>query len=142
MEEPPPCNNLPLLALPGAATAANAQVQPQAQRYFEEVTKLRERDTGRLWGVSLCGPLVIFDQRTGTRAICQPEPAGPVPRFSGFADGPVSWGGQRWFAMPLQMLPENNADLRQQLMLHGLFHRSQPELGFITNDGFNGTSRR
>jgi hypothetical protein len=35
------------------------------------------------------------------------------------------------------MLPENDADLRQQLMLHGLFHRIQPELGFITNDGFN-----
>jgi hypothetical protein len=39
--------------------------------------------------------------------------------------------------MPLHMLPENDADLRQQLMLHGLFHRIQPELGFITNDGFN-----
>ena len=36
-----------------AAMAADAQVQPQlAQRYFEEVTKLCERDAGRLWGVS------------------------------------------------------------------------------------------
>ena len=131
-------NTLPLLALLGAATAADAQVQPQlAQRWFEEATKLCERDAGRLWGVSLCGPLVIFDQRTGTRATSQPEPDGPVPRFPGFVDGPVSWGGQRWFAMPLYMLPENDADLRQQLMLHGLFHRIQPELGFITNDGFN-----
>lgn len=131
-------NNLRLLALLGAAMAADAQVQPQiAQRYFEEVTKLCERDAGRLWGVSLCGPLVIFDQRTGTRATSQPEPDGPVPRFPGLVDGPVSWGGQRWFAMPLHMLPENDADLRQQLMLHGLFHRIQPELGFMTNDGFN-----
>ena len=131
-------NTLPLLALLGAAMAADAQVQPQlAQRYFEEATKLCERDAGRLWGVSLCGPLVIFDQRTGTRATSQPEPDGPAPRFPGLVDGPVSWGGQRWFAMPLYMLPENDADLRQQLMLHGLFHRIQPELGFITNDGFN-----
>ena len=38
--------------------------------------------------------------------------------------------------MPLHMLPENDADLRQQLMLHGLFHRIQPELGFITDDGY------
>jgi hypothetical protein len=130
--------NLPLLALLGAAMAADAQVQPQlAQRWFEEVTKLCERDAGRLWGVSLCGPLVIFDQRTGTRATSQPEPDGPVPRFPGFVDGPVTWGGQRWFALPLFMLPETDADLRQQLMLHGLFHRIQPELGFLTNDGFN-----
>jgi hypothetical protein len=35
------------------------------------------------------------------------------------------------------MLPENDADVRQQVMLHGLFHRIQPELGFITSDGFN-----
>ena len=131
-------NTLPLLALLGAAIAADAQVQPQlAQRWFGEVTKLCERDAGRLWGVSLCGPLVIFDQRTGTRATSQPEPDGPVPRFPGFVDGPVSWGGQRWFAVPWLMIPANDADLRQQLMLHGLFHRIQGDLGFLTDDGYN-----
>ena len=75
-------NTLPLLALLGAATAADGQVQPQlAQRYFEEVKKLCERDAGRLWGVSLCGPLVIFDPRTGTRAASQPEPGGSHRAF-------------------------------------------------------------
>ncbi len=39
-----------------------------AQRYFQEATELCERDAGRLWGVSLCGPMVIFDPATGTRA--------------------------------------------------------------------------
>ena len=127
-----------LLVLLGAVTPADAQVQPQlARRYFEEVTKLCERDAGRLWGVSLCGPMVIFDQATGTRATSQPEPEGPTPRFFGFADGPVSWGGTRWFAWPLQMLPEKADDARQQILLHGLFHRIQPELGFITSDGAN-----
>ena len=127
-----------LLVLLGAASAADAQVQPQlAQRYFEEATKLCERDAGRLWGVSLCGPMVIFDQKTGTRATSQPEPEGPAPRFPGMADGPVSWGGLRWFAFPLYMLPEKDADARQQLMLHGLFHRIQPDLGFMPSDGFN-----
>ena len=131
-------NTLPLFALLGAAAAAKGQVQPQvAQRYFEEARKLCERDAGRLWSVSLCGPLVIFDPRTGTRATSQPEPAGPAPRFPGVVDGPVSWGGQRWFALPLYMLPETDADLRQQLLLHGLFHRIQPELGFLTEDGLN-----
>ena len=129
-----------LLVLLGGATAADAQVQPQlAQQYFEEATKLCERDAGRLWGVSLCGPMVIFDQATGTRATSQPEPEGPTPRFLGFADGPVSWGGLRWFAWPLSMLPANDADARQQIMLHGLFHHIQPELAFMANasDGFN-----
>jgi hypothetical protein len=129
-----------LLVLLGAASAAEAQVQPElAKRYFEEATKLCERDAGRLWGVSLCGPMVIFDPATGTRATSQPEPEGPPPRFPGQADGPVSWGGLRWFAWPLWMLPENDADVRQQNMLHGLFHRIQPELEFSqgNSDGFN-----
>jgi hypothetical protein len=129
-----------LLALFGAATGAEAQVDPQiAKRYFDEATKLCERDAGRLWGVSLCGPMVIFDQATGTRATSQPEPEGSPPRFLGQADGPVSWGGLRWFAWPLWMLPENDADVRQQNMLHGLFHRIQPELEFSqgNSDGFN-----
>jgi hypothetical protein len=133
-------NTLPLLALLGAATAADGQVQPQlARQWFEEATKLCERDAGRLWGVSLCGPMVIFDQATRTRATSQPEPEGPPPRFPGFADGPVSWGGLRWFSFPLYMLADTNTDVRQQNMLHGLFHRIQPELGFWqgNSDGFN-----
>ncbi len=35
------------------------------------------------------------------------------------------------------MLPENDAELRRQVMLHGLFHRIQPELGLTPSDGFN-----
>ena len=133
-------STLPLLFLLGSAAVANGQVRPEvARRYFEEATKLCERDAGRLWGISLCGPMVIFDQRTGTRATSQPEPDGPPPRFPGGADGPVSWGGLRWFAFPLSMLPEENAEMRQQIMLHGLFHRIQPELEFTkgNDDGFN-----
>lgn len=93
------------LVLPGAAAAADAQVLPWfAERYFKEATTLCERDAGRLWGVSLCGPMVIVDQATGTRATSQPEPAGPTPRFSGFADGPVTWGGS-----PVVQLPSIHA---------------------------------
>jgi hypothetical protein len=131
-------NALVVLLVLGSAGTAEAQVQPElAKRYFDEATKLCERDAGRLWGVSLCGPLVIVDHRTGTRATSQPEPEGPAPRFPGLADGPVTWGGVRWFSMPLYMIPAGDADLRQQLMLHGLFHRIQDQLGLMTEDGYN-----
>lgn len=128
------------VALFGAATAAEAQVRPElAQRYFEEATKLCERDAGRLWGISLCGPLVIYDAATGTRATNRAEPEGPVPRFPEFADGPIEWGGLRWFVAPLYMLPEKDAERRQQLWGHGLFHRVQHQLEFMAtaSDGFN-----
>src|SRR5215470_370633 len=115
-------NALFLLLLLGAATAAEAQVKPElARRYFEEATKLCERDAGRLWGVSLCGPMVIVDQATGTHATSQPEPPGPPPRFPGLVDGPVSWGGLRWFAYPLYMFTGKTDEERQRLLLHGLF---------------------
>jgi len=131
-------NKLPLLALIGGATIANAQVQPQlARRWFDEATKLCERDGGRLWGVSLCGPMVIVDQASGTRATSQPEPEATPPRFPGFVDGPVTWGGVRWFSWPLSMLANKTDDERQQVMLHGLFHRIQPELGFTADNGSN-----
>src|SRR5256885_2550146 len=81
--------------------------------------------------------MVIVDQATGTRATSQPEPEGQPPRFPSLVDGPVSWGGVRWFSFPLSMLPEKDPDVRQQVMLHGLFHRIQPELGLITDDGYN-----
>ncbi|HEX6250257.1 MAG TPA: hypothetical protein VFZ56_02350 [Gemmatimonadaceae bacterium] len=129
-----------LLLVSGALTDAEAQVDPQlAQRYFDEARRLCERDAGRLWGVSLCGPLVIFDPATRTRATSHPEPPGPPPRFPGFADGPVTWGGQVWFAAPMHMLPAKDADLRQQLLLHALFHRIQAEQGLFADasDGFN-----
>ena len=73
------------LVLLGTATLADGQIQPQvARQWFAEAMKLCERDAGRLWGVSLCGPMVIVDQRSGTRATSQTEPQGPVPRFQGF----------------------------------------------------------
>jgi hypothetical protein len=131
-------NQLSLLPLLAIATKADGQVEPQfALRWFEEATQLCARDGGRLWGVSLCGPMVIFDQATGTRATSQPEPEGQLPRFPGFADGPVSWGGLRWFSWPLYMLADKSADVRQQMMLHGLFHRIQADLGFSPSNGFN-----
>ena len=127
-----------VLLLPGLSTNVKSQVDPLvAQRYFNEAARLCERDAGRLWGVSLCGPLVIFDQATGTRATSQPAPDGPPPRFPGLADGPVTWGGARWFAFPLWLLPPNDPTARQQNLMHGLFHRIQPELGLMAEDGAN-----
>jgi hypothetical protein len=83
--------------------------------------------------------MVIGDPSTGTHATSQPEPDGQPPRFYGGADGPVTWGGLRWFYFPLSMVTNTDADTRQQNMIHGLFHRIQPELRFWqgNDEGFN-----
>src|ERR1041384_5531833 len=60
------------------APSAVAQVdQQRAQEFFREAQTLCQRDGGRLWGVSICVPMVIGDARTQTFATSQPPPDAP-----------------------------------------------------------------
>jgi len=52
----------------GHTQPAVAQVdQQRAQEYFKDVQAVCEREGKRLWGMSLCGPMVIAD-RSGPSA--------------------------------------------------------------------------
>ena len=84
----------------GHPPPAVAQVdQQRAQEYFKEAQALCERDGGRLWGVSICMPMVIGDARTQTFATSQPPPAAPRPRLIGLLNGPIQWGDTMWAAL-------------------------------------------
>ena len=98
---------------------------------FKEAQTLCERDSGRLWGVSLCGPMVIADAATGTIATSQPAPAGDRPRVIGFVNAPVEWGGVTWSAYNWQMIPKDDQGERGRLFMHELFHCIQPRLGLL-----------
>jgi hypothetical protein len=107
-----------------------AQVDEQrAREYFKEARALCERDGGRLWGVSLCGPMVIADAATGTMATSQPAPAGDRPRVLGLVNAPIQWGGITWSAYNWQMIPKDDQGERGRLFMHELFHCIQPRLG-------------
>lgn len=118
---------------------AAAQVdQQRAEDYFREAAIICQRDSGRLWGVSLCGPMVFADARTRTLATNQPRPADDWPRVLGFTNAPIEWGGSRWAAYMWDFttaLPTPRA--RREFMLHELFHRIQPDLGLMTLSGQN-----
>ncbi len=119
-----------LLFVVVAVVPAAAQVdQARAEQYFKEAQALCERDGGRLWGVSLCGPMVIADAATGTIATSQPAPAGDRPRVLGFVNAPVQWGGITWSAYNWQMIPKDDQGERGRLFMHELFHCIQPRLG-------------
>ena len=121
-----------LLVVIVAVTPAAAQVdQARAAQYFKEAQALCERDGGRLWGVSLCGPMVIADAASGTLATSQPPPAGERPRVLGFVNAPVSWAGITWSAYVWQMIPRDDAGARGRLFMHELFHCVQPRLGLL-----------
>ena len=129
MRIPISCTAILAYVVIGHPPPAVAQVdQQRAQEYFKEAQALCERDGGRLWGVSLCGPMVIADAVTGTIATSQPAPAGDRPRVIGFVNAPVQWGGTTWSAYVWQMIPKDQAE-RGRLFMHELFHCIQPRLG-------------
>jgi hypothetical protein len=108
--------------------------QERAATYFREAAVLCEREGGRLWGLSLCGPMVFADAATGTIATNQPAPDAPRPAGLGFANAAFDWGGTRWSTVMWQALPAD-PQARGRLMMHELFHRVQPQLGLPMRDG-------
>jgi hypothetical protein len=115
----------------GHPPPAVAQVDQQlAQQYFKEARALCERDGGRHWGVSLCGPMVIADAATGTIATSEPAPAGDRPRALGYVNAPLQWGGVTWSAYNWQMIPKDDRGERGRLFIHELFHCIQGRLGW------------
>src|SRR5215471_16263138 len=118
---------------------AAAQIdQQRAEQYFKEADTMCAHDGGRLWGISLCGPMVFADARTRTLATNQPRPTAEQPRTLGFANAPIEWGGSRWAAYVWDFTTSlGDARERGILMLHELFHRIQPNLGLITDGGQN-----
>lgn len=120
------------------ALPVSAQVDPlRAEAYFKEAQAFCDRDGGRLWGISLCGPMVIADATTGTIATNQPVPDGPRPRSLGFANAITEWGGLQWSTFVWQLLASFDEPSRGVLMMHELFHRVERPLGLMTEDGQN-----
>lgn len=121
-----------------APVPAVAQIdEKRAEAYFREAALLCEREGGRIWGVSLCGPMVFADPATQSIVTNQPAPSTDRPRVLGFVNAPIDWGGTRWAAYVWPMIPEEDAQARGRLLLHELFHRVQSELGLTVNGPTN-----
>ena len=119
-----------LLCLLASVAPAEAQVdQQRAQEFFNEAQALCERDGGRLWGVSICGPMVIADRQTQTIATSRPAPEGARPQLLGLVNAPIEWGGVTWGAYAWEFVVNRTARERHELLLHELFHAVQPQLG-------------
>jgi hypothetical protein len=117
------------------AGVVTAQVdQRRAAEYFKEAAALCERDGGKLWGVSLCGPIAIGDPATKTIATSEPAPPDKPPPALGFANAALEWGGRRWVTISWPLIPQD-PQLRQRLLIHELFHRVQPGLKLLSPDG-------
>ncbi len=122
---------LPLLFLP---LAGFAQIdQQRAAEAFKQAKTLCEREGGKLWNISLCGPIVIADTATKTIATNQPAPEAPRPSALGFANFAMDWGGTRWTSLSWPSLVALQ-QVQGVLLIHELFHRIQPQLGLLVQD--------
>jgi hypothetical protein len=121
----------------GPEVAGNIELAKAAQ-YLRDFEALCSEDDGELWGVSLCGPLLLVDPPTrmavGSRAdangVLRPRGsvfAGQLPEGVGIANTAVEWNGTRW-TMIMWWSLGGDRSARLALMAHESFHRVQPEL--------------
>jgi hypothetical protein len=110
-----------------------------AQQYFQEATAVFARDGGRLWGVSLDGPMLFVDCETRLAAANQPDAeghlarqgeawVGTIPADVVLANTAVTWAGVHWTMVRWQSLSDDPVR-RAELMAHEAFHRFQAEIG-------------
>src|SRR5688572_13401730 len=111
-----------LYLMAGFARPAVGQVdQQRARAFFKEAQAVGERDGGRLWGVSVGGPMGIADGRTQTFATSRAAPEAARPRMLGIVNAPIEWGGATWAAYIWDDVVNRTPRERSELFLHELF---------------------
>ncbi len=134
------CTALAGLAAANFAAPAAAQDPLIAASAAGELRDMCEADAGQLWGVSLCGPLMVVNP--ATRGIWTSEPdrlnqleqtgagwVGALPADVPAANTSLEWAGVRWIQV-LAPLP-NEATHRRVLLAHEAWHRAQTAIGLV-----------
>lgn len=117
-----------------------------ADQYFHEAQTLCSRDDGKLWGASLCGPMLFVDRKARTVVANQADPegiltksgnvfVGKLPAKINIANTATDWAGVKW-TMIIFPLPEDKYR-RANLMAHELWHRIQKDIGFPMSGAAN-----
>lgn len=120
------------------APPASAQDFSGPRAAATELQMICRQDRGRLWGVDLCGPLIVVEPTTRAVWASAPDGEGVLAQFGDawigtlpqgvpMANAAVDWAGVRWI-MVLGPLPEDATD-RRVLVAHEAWHRVQNQIG-------------
>lgn len=138
----------PAAAVGNSPSAHQPAIDPQlASQYFQEAQALCNRDDGKLWGLSLCGPILFVERATRTVVANQADKegiltksadafVGKLPPNVNVANTAIEWAGIKW-TMMMVPLPEDKYR-RANLIAHELWHRIQNEIGFPSSGAANG----
>ena len=107
-------------------------------KYFSQVDSLLQNEK-QFWGIQLYGPVILIDPETrifyanqndsnNSFTIIDELFQDTLPDQIPLANTAFDWNGTRW-TMVMLPVPENS-EKRNNLIIHELFHRVQPELGF------------
>ena len=129
---------LAVLAAACFAAPASAQDRLAAASAAAELRDMCRADAGRLWGVDLCGPLMVVDPATRRVWTSIPDSAGLLQQSGGgwvgglpvgvtAANTTTEWAGVRWIQV-LEPLPADETH-RRVLLAHEAWHRAQAQLG-------------
>ena len=108
-----------------------------AEQYFQEAQAICRADSGKLWGISLCGPMMFVEPNTRTIVTNQSAAEnilikkgnvffGRLPEKETIANTAMRYAGVRW-TMVVWPLPSDKQD-RTTLIMHEVFHRIQDDL--------------
>jgi len=129
------------------ATAQQSIDESLAEQYFQQAESICAKDNSTLWGIKLCGPMLLVDPATRSIVANQIDKEGNLTKkgkvFSGklpdkinIANTAMTWAGVKW-TMIMWPLPSNER-ARARLMFHELFHRVQDDLGLPASSPANG----
>lgn len=127
------------MTLPALAAASSSGIPVKAaSAVFARAHALCSADGGRLWGISLCGPLIFADPRTHAAIANVPVPGATrirglyrftLPAGIGVSDTWLQYRGIRF--AEIMWPPMSNPAALAVTLMHESFHRIQPELGFV-----------
>lgn len=121
------------------SVAARLPLTPaNAAKYFAKAMQDCRADGGKLWGVSLCGPMLLVDPVTRQVVASQPDAdgrlkqashdtyTGVMPSDQTIANTSAWWSGTHWIEL-VWPLPTNPA-MARTLLAHEAYHRVQAQV--------------
>jgi hypothetical protein len=128
-----------VLWCPNPAPAQSTPIDTSiALQYFREARTACTQDGGKLWGLSVCGPILFVDPQTRMAVANQNDLedllvkkdevfVGRLPDKLPVANAPINWAGVKWAMIVWSALTTDKFQ-RVKLMTHESYHRIQNDL--------------
>ncbi len=117
----------------------NSNIYESFAQIFHEIDTISDRDNGEFWNYSLKGPILLVDPETREIISNQNNNSedfqlvknvyiDTLPVEVNISNTALDWDGKRWTMLILPLPKEKKS--RDNLIIHELFHRIQPQIGF------------